>query len=136
MSTFKLEIITPERMFFKGEVEQITCKTVKGELGILKGHQPMIAVLDEHNLKIKMGGRWCEFHVTDGFVEVRPDEVIIFGEYCDPMEVAEEQKAKRLALIKEERRRHGESITRQKHDTISIARSMEARGRKNNKKQR
>ncbi len=133
MSSFKLEIITPERMFFSGEVEQISCKTVGGELGILKGHQPMIAVLDEHNLKIKMGGRWCEFHITDGFVEVRPDEVVIFGEYCDPMEVAAEQNARRMALVEEERRRHEERISQQKQDTISITRALSSRKIKNEK---
>ena len=42
MSEFLLEIIAPEKHFFKGMVEQIICQTEEGELGILKDHQTMV----------------------------------------------------------------------------------------------
>lgn len=128
MAGFKLEIITPEKMFFNGTADEIVCRTVEGELGVLKGHQPMIAVLDAHNLKLKIDGEWKTAYVSDGFVEVRPDEVVIFGEYCDWAEDAERAKAERERLIEAERRRHGDSILQQRHDTISIARSMMSLG--------
>lgn len=111
-------------MFFNGTAEEIICRTVNGELGILKGHQPMIVVLDEHNLRLKLDGEWKIAYISDGFVEVRPDEVVIFGEYCDWAEDAAAARQERERIIEEERRRHGDSILQQRQDTISIARSI------------
>ena len=57
-SQFYLEIITPERTFYQGEVESIIIPTVGGQMGILKGNIPLITVLQSGELKIKKDGKW------------------------------------------------------------------------------
>ena len=52
-STFYLEILTPEKKFFWGDVESIIVKTPTGEMGVLKGHVPMVVVIDIGTIKIK-----------------------------------------------------------------------------------
>ena len=83
MSEFLLEIIAPEKHFFKGMVEQIICQTEEGELGILKGHQTMVAALEIGEIKIKTDGEWKSAFISEGFMEVRNDEVIIFSQCCE-----------------------------------------------------
>ena len=45
MTPFKLKIITPEKVFFDGETEQIIVRTTVGDVGILNGHEPYCAAL-------------------------------------------------------------------------------------------
>ena len=77
-SQFYLEIITPERTFYQGEVESITIPTVGGQMGILKGNIPLITVLQSGELKIKKDGKWYYAANSDGFAEVTQDKVVVF----------------------------------------------------------
>ena len=77
-SQFYLEIITPERTFYKGEVESIIIPTVGGQMGILKGNIPLITVLQSGELKIKKDGKWYYAANSDGFAEVTQDKVVVF----------------------------------------------------------
>ena len=53
MPTFKLEMFTPKKQFFVGEVDAVTCNASDGELSVLHGHQPMIVALPPGEIKIK-----------------------------------------------------------------------------------
>lgn len=124
MSEFLLEIITPEKHFFKGTVEQITCQTEEGELGILKGHQTMVASLEIGEIKIKAKGEWKSAFISEGFMEVRNDEVIIFSQCCEwPEEIdgVRAEESRRRALDKIE---HAQNLKEYRHNEISLARSM------------
>ncbi|MEE1006476.1 MAG: ATP synthase F1 subunit epsilon [Acutalibacteraceae bacterium] len=124
MSEFLLEIITPEKHFFKGTVEQITCQTEEGELGILKGHQTMVASLEIGEIKIKARGEWKSAFISEGFMEVRNDEVIIFSQCCEwPEEIdgIRAEESLRRALDKIE---HAQNIKEHRHNEISLARAM------------
>ena len=124
MSEFLLEIITPEKHFFKGMVEQITCQTEDGEIGILKGHQTMVAALNIGEIKIKAEGEWKSAFISEGFMEVRNDEVIIFSQCCEwPEEIdgVRAEESRRRALDKIE---HAQNIKEHRHNEISLARAM------------
>ena len=101
MDGFLLEIITPEKQFFKGEAEQIICETESGKLGILKGHQTMVSALEIGEIQIKTNGEWKSAFISEGFMEVRRDEVVIFSQCCQwPDEIdgarAEESRIRAL----------------------------------------
>ena len=124
MSEFLLEIITPEKHFFKGTVEQITCQTEEGELGILKGHQTMVASLEIGEIKIKSKGEWKSAFISEGFMEVRNDEVIIFSQCCEwPEEIdgIRAEESRRRALDKIEL---AQNLKEHRHNEISLARAM------------
>ena len=77
-SQFYLEIITPERTFYKGEVESIIIPAVGGQMGILKGNIPLMTALQSGEVKIKKDGKWYYAANSDGFVEVAQDKVVVF----------------------------------------------------------
>jgi len=74
---FELKVITPERVFFEGQVSMVEFNTTEGELGILKGHIPLTVIVDPGILTITTveGPRNAAFHA--GFAKILPDKVTI-----------------------------------------------------------
>ena len=123
-SEFKLEIITPERTFFSGMVESIILPTPDGLMGILKGHEPIVAAIEIGTVKIQTEGKWRECSTSDAFMEVRPDEVIIFAqamEWPEEIDLARAQAARERA---EERLRQQRSYQEYTQSKIALARAM------------
>jgi len=81
--TFYVEIITPERTFFAGEIEEIVLQTLDGEVGILKNHTPMVMAVATGVIRILKDGEWSEAVLSEGFMEIKQDKTIIF---CDTAE--------------------------------------------------
>lgn len=74
---FYAEIVTPQRVFFSGYVEMLILKTPQGEMGILKDHIPMVVVVDVGPVRIKKDGEWLEAVLTEGFMEITHEKVVI-----------------------------------------------------------
>jgi F-type H+-transporting ATPase subunit epsilon len=55
---YNLEIITPERTFFNGEVESVIIPTSDGFMSIQKMHEPMVIVLSIGVMKLQIDGKW------------------------------------------------------------------------------
>lgn len=106
-NTFKLQIITPERVFIDGEAEMLSVKASDGEVGIAAGHSPVVISVEEGELRMLMDGRWRVAAASDGTVTVTPDEVLVM---LQTVEWPEEIDARR-ARESEERARE---ILRQK----------------------
>jgi F-type H+-transporting ATPase subunit epsilon len=95
---FQLKIITPERVFFEGEVKMVEFNTTEGEIGIYKGHIPLTVIVDPGILTIttEEGPRNAALHA--GFAEILPDKVTILAELVEwPSEI----DAKRAEAAKE-----------------------------------
>lgn len=100
-SLFKLEIITPERTFYRGEVESIIVNTVGGQMGVLKGNLPLVTALVSGDLKIQKDEKWYHAANSNGFMEVTPEKVMIF---CQTVFWPSEMEQSQL-LDKERRQR-------------------------------
>lgn len=122
MSTFKLELFTPQKQFFSGEVESVVINSLDGERGILAGHTPMTVAVAPGKIKIKTDGEWREAFNSDGFVEVRPDEVLIFSHYCCWPEDIDEERAKRAYEERTEQLRNAESLSEHRSAEIALQR--------------
>ncbi|AOZ93209.1 F0F1 ATP synthase subunit epsilon [Paenibacillus crassostreae] len=83
MSTFLLEIITPDHLAYSGEVDGLTVRGIEGELGILPGHIPFITPLQVAPINIKIGKEYTSIAVSGGFVEVRKDKVVVLAESAE-----------------------------------------------------
>ena len=122
---YTLEIITPERIFFKGEVQSVILPATDGLMSIQKMHETMVAALQIGEMKILMAdGEWKNCFTTAGFVEVRPDETIIFSqavEWPEEIDLRRAQEAKERA---EERLRQKKSYQEYMQNQISLARAM------------
>lgn len=100
MSTFILEVITPERKFFTGEAECVIFRSVDGEMGVLAKHAPTVTTVSIGPLKIKADGKWIEAVVTEGIAEIMPDKVVILtdtAEYPEEIDVNRAKAAKQRA---------------------------------------
>lgn len=121
---YTLEIITPERIFFRGEVESVILPTPDGYMSIQKMHEPMVSAIKVGDMKLRIDGEWKQCTTTDGFVEVRPDETIIFSqavEWPDEIDIRRAQEAKERA---EERLRQKKSYQEYMQNQIALARAM------------
>lgn len=83
MSTFLLEIVTPERKVYSEQVDMIVVKGVDGELGILPQHIPLVTPLKIAPVHIKQGRSDLYIAVSGGFMEVGKDKVIILAESAE-----------------------------------------------------
>lgn len=78
-----LEIVTPERLVFSEEVDSVTLPGSEGELGVLPHHAPLVSTLGIGELRIRRGGEEELFAIAGGFLQVRPDKVVVMAETAD-----------------------------------------------------
>lgn len=98
--TFKLQIISPTRVFFDEAVDMVEMKTTEGEIGVLAGHIPLTTILEPGVLRIKIDGNVREAALHDGFVQIQKDKVTVLAESCewpDEIDANRARKAKERA---------------------------------------
>ena len=78
-----LEIVTPERMVYSDDVDMVLVPGIEGEMGILPHHTPLVSLLGLGELKIRKGGQEESFAIAGGFLQVRPDKVVVMAELAD-----------------------------------------------------
>ena len=78
-----LEIVTPERLAYSDTVDSVQLPGSEGELGVLPHHAPLLATLGVGELRIRKGGEEEAFAIVGGFVQVRPDKVVVMAETAD-----------------------------------------------------
>ena len=88
-----LEIVTPERLAYSDEVDEVVCPGSEGELGILPHHAPLVTNLGVGELRIHKGGQQESFAIVGGFLQVRPDRVVVLAETADMASEIDLQKA-------------------------------------------
>src|SRR6185503_8174605 len=78
-----LEIVTPERLAYSDTVDSVQLPGIEGELGVLPHHAPLVSMLGVGELKIRKGGAEESFAIVGGFLQVRPDKVVVMAETAD-----------------------------------------------------
>ncbi len=121
---YLLEIITPERSFFCEMVEQAVLPTPEGLMGIMKGHEKMVIAIKPGELKINKGGKWLYCSVSQGFVEIRPDETLLFTSSAEWPEEIDVRRAEDAKCRAEERLRQKLSTREYKMNKLAVARAM------------
>ena len=72
-----LDIVTPEKKFFSGQVENVYLPGTEGELGILPGHVPLVTGINPGELRYLADGKVEELAIGAGFVEVTQEKVTV-----------------------------------------------------------
>ena len=85
-SEFAVEIVTPEKVFYKGTAEMVIVKTTEGYRGILRNHRPLVAGISTGVLKIKKDGKFREANISGGFMNVEKEKTVILTESADWIE--------------------------------------------------
>jgi F-type H+-transporting ATPase subunit epsilon len=100
MATTRLDIVTAEREVFSDDVDEVVAPGVEGQLGILPHHAPLMTMLLPGELVVKKGGEEFYLAISGGFLEVRPDRIIVLADAAERVEeidVARAEEAKRRA---------------------------------------
>src|ERR1700704_758087 len=84
MTTFRFELVSPERLVFAGEVTQVDVPGEEGDFGVLAGHAPYIATLKPGVLTIYQDGGAQRIAVRGGFAEVSPAGLTVLAEQAVP----------------------------------------------------
>ena len=79
----RLEIVTPERLAYADDVDAVVCPGIEGELGVLPHHAPLLSTLAFGELRIRKAGQEEYFAIAGGFLQVRPDKVVVMAETAD-----------------------------------------------------
>jgi len=85
--------VTPEKLAYSDDVDSVVCPGVEGELGILPHHAPLLTTLGYGELRIRKDGREEYFAIAGGFLQVRPDKVVVMAETADMASEIDLQKA-------------------------------------------
>ena len=101
MTPYNLKVLTPEKVFFQGQTQQLIAKTTSGNVGILAGHMPYVASIVPSELKIKVEGEFRSAAISGGLIKVAADgNVTILSpaiEWSDEIDVARAQRSKERA---------------------------------------
>lgn len=88
MSLLKVELVAADRRVWEGEASQIGARTTEGEIGIMPGHQPVLAVLIEGDVRIHREGKVDTARIDTGFLSVNQDVVTIVAEQVDASQMS------------------------------------------------
>ena len=84
LNKFQLEVISPERVFYTGEVEMVELTTTEGDIGILAGHIPLTTIVAPGVLTIsEPENQTREAAVLEGFMEITQEKVTILAQSCE-----------------------------------------------------
>jgi F-type H+-transporting ATPase subunit epsilon len=117
MPGIRVDIVTAERMVFSDEVDMVVAPGIEGQLGILPHHTPLMTTLGPGELRLKKGSGEELMAISGGFLEVRPDRVVILA---DAAERAEEIDIARAEAAK---KRAQERLAQQRADGVDQARA-------------
>ena len=98
-----LEIVTPEKQLYSGDVDEVTVPSNVGYLGILPGHAPLLGELGIGEISYKTGERGEFLFCSWGFVEVLPDRVIILAQTAEKASEIDINRAEQAKVRAEKR---------------------------------
>jgi F-type H+-transporting ATPase subunit epsilon len=96
-----LEIVTPEKMAFSGNVEEVTIPGTEGEFGVLRGHASLLSSIETGDLSFVRDGKRTHYAVSTGYAEVTSGRVTVLVETAERSDMIDKERAKRAREIAE-----------------------------------
>ena len=130
MSTIKIDIVTPEKAIYSGEVDFAVIPGAMGELGVVPKHCPLLTTLQTGEIRLKKGDEVESIFVSGGFCEIMPDHITVLGDVAEraddiDSERAEEALARAEELMKSKDEKAdistAEATLRKSHIRLKIA---------------
>jgi F-type H+-transporting ATPase subunit epsilon len=102
MATFHFDLVSPEKLAFSGEVDQVDVPGVEGDFGVLAGHAPIVAAVRPGILTITAGGTQQKIIVLGGLAEVADDRLTVLADVAtSTAEIDRAQFAETIAEMEE-----------------------------------
>ena len=124
MASFALEIVTPERVVYSGQVTSLQVPGSEGSFGVLTGHTPLLTSLQIGALRFaEEGGGEVQMAVSGGFTEVGREQVTVLAETAERAEGLDVQRAESA------RQRAVERLAKRHEEEVDVARAQMALSR-------
>ncbi len=93
--TFHLELVTPRRMIFSGDVESFRAPGLEGSFQVLHSHAPLLAAIGVGEVEVRDGsGAEHRYATSGGFVEVHDNRVVMLAETAEAAEEIDAERAR------------------------------------------
>jgi len=86
MTNFNFDLVSPEKLLFSGEVEQVDVPGAEGDFGVLAGHAPMVTTLRPGILTVHGAGGAQKIVVLGGFAEVSSEGLTVLADVAESVE--------------------------------------------------
>ncbi len=86
MATLHLELVSPDKLMFSGEVEQVDVPGAEGDFGVLAGHAPMVTTLRPGILTVHGAGGQQRIVVLGGFAEISAQGLTVLADVAEAVE--------------------------------------------------
>jgi F-type H+-transporting ATPase subunit epsilon len=103
MNDIYLEIISPSKTVFQGQVSSITVPGSMGNFQILKNHAPLVSTLDIGELKTKIDDKFQYFAISGGTIEITNNKVLILADSVENVDEIDLDRAYKSKQRAEER---------------------------------
>lgn len=102
MATFHFDLVSPEKIAFSGEVEQVDIPGVEGDLGVMAGHAPLVASIRPGILTVTVGGKHEKIIVLGGLAEISDKGLTVLADTATSVaELDREMFANQIAEMEE-----------------------------------
>jgi F-type H+-transporting ATPase subunit epsilon len=102
MATFHFDLVSPEKVAFSGDVEQVDVPGREGDFGVLAGHAPMVAAVRPGILTVTVNGKQQKIIVLGGLAEVSDKGLTVLAETATSLdEVDHAAFAQQIAEMEE-----------------------------------
>jgi F-type H+-transporting ATPase subunit epsilon len=99
MATFHFDLVSPEKLAFSGEVDQVDIPGAEGDFGVLAGHAPVVAAIRPGILTVTSGGSKQKIIVLGGLAEVSEKGLTVLADVATSLDDLD--RAKFAATITE-----------------------------------
>ena len=86
MATFHFDLVSPEKLLFSGDVEQVDVPGAEGDFGVLAGHAPFVTTVRPGILTLYGDGEPLKVVVNGGFAEVNPEGLTVLADMAVPLD--------------------------------------------------
>jgi len=87
MATFQFDLVSPEKLLFSGEVDQVDVPGTEGDFGVLAGHAPTVSALRPGIMRVMVNNQTQNMIVLGGFAEVSSDgKLTVLADLADAVE--------------------------------------------------
>ena len=125
LKKFQLEVISPERIFYSGDVEMVELTTTEGDIGIYADHIPLTTIIAPGIMTItEAGNQTKEAAVLEGFMEITQDKVTILAQSCEWPEEIDIHRAKEAKARAERRLKSADESINMSRAELALRKSL------------
>ena len=125
LKKFRLEVISPERIFYSGDVEMLELTTTEGEIGIYADHIPLTTIIAPGVMTItETGSQLKQAAVLEWFMEITQEKVTVLAQSCEWPEEIDTNRAQEARARAERRLKSSDANINMSRAELALRKSL------------